>query len=235
MSDNPPAGKQADNALDATQVAVYLQQNPDFFHDQLGILENLSIPHPSGNAISLLSKQLELFRSKNQALEEKLTALIDIAKENDISINRMHELTLALMEAKTIEDVVANLEKVLADCFLTDFVALRVINDSNDEAGNPFFIDRKDDNLQHFSAELMSNKPNCGPPTLTQARFLFGQQAPEVKSCAIIPMIFTELEGLIVIGSRDESRFHYSLGDLFLTQMGEVIGTRLISVLACER
>ncbi|MEO1898802.1 MAG: DUF484 family protein, partial [Methylococcales bacterium] len=50
MSDNPPAGKQADNAPDAAQVAVYLQQNPDFFHDQLGILENLSIPHPSGNA-----------------------------------------------------------------------------------------------------------------------------------------------------------------------------------------
>jgi uncharacterized protein YigA (DUF484 family) len=60
---------------------------------------------------------------------------------------------------------------------------------------------------------------------------LFGDVAPEVKSCAIIPMAFTEMEGLLAIGSRDESRFHYSMGGLFLTQMSEVIGTRLIALM----
>jgi hypothetical protein len=44
-------------------------------------------------------------------------------------------------------------------------------------------------------------------------------------------MTFTRLEGLLAIGSRDESRFHYSMGSLFLTQMSEIIGTRLISLL----
>ena len=231
MSDQHQAVEQSKSELAPAQVEAYLQKHPEFFHDHLGLLENLSIPHPSGNAVSLVSKQLELFRSKHHELENQLNALIEIARENDVSFSRMHELTLALMEAKTIEEVNTNLEKVFADCFLTDFVALRVIKDNNDSA-SPFFINPADDNLQHFSNELSSNKSNCGRPTLAQAQFLFAEHALEVKSCAIIPMTFTELEGIIAIGSRDESRFHYSMGDLFLTQMAEVIGTRLIAILA---
>jgi uncharacterized protein YigA (DUF484 family) len=44
-------------------------------------------------------------------------------------------------------------------------------------------------------------------------------------------MLFTELEGLLAIGSVDEHRFHASMGHLFLTQMSEVIATRLIALL----
>jgi uncharacterized protein YigA (DUF484 family) len=218
-------------SLNAKQVENYLHEHPEFFHDHLNLLENLSIPHPSGGAISLISKQLEIFRSRHHELENQLNGLIDIARENDTSFGRMHELTLALMEAKNIEDVVSNLDKVFADCFLTDFSALRIIKNNVDSTVSDFFVDTDDENLQFFDRELSSNQPKCGKPTLAQARFLFGDVATEVKSCAIIPMSFTKLEGLIAIGSREESRFHYSMGNLFLTQMGEVIGTRLIAIL----
>ncbi len=217
--------------LNAEQVEDYLHEHPDFFHNHLKLLENLSIPHPSGGAVSLISKQLEIFRSKHHELENQLNALIDIARENDTSFGRMHELTLALMEAKNIEDVASNLDKVFADCFLTDFSALRIIKNNVDSTVSDFFVDTDDENLQFFDRELSSNQAKCGKPTLAQAQFLFGDVATEVKSCAIIPMSFTKLEGLIAIGSREESRFHYSMGNLFLTQMSEVIGTRLIAIL----
>lgn len=217
--------------LTTEQVADYLKQNPDFFHNHIGLLEHLSIPHPSGNAISLISKQLEIFRIKHQELENQLTALIQIAKDNDTSFNRMHELSLALIEADTIEDLVANLDKVFSDCFLTDFSAIRIIKDNYDSAIGGVFINSNDENLVHFSELLQSNQSKCGRPTLAQAKFLFGDVASEVKSCAIIPMSYTQLEGLIAIGSRETTRFHYSMGNLFLTQMSEIIGTRLISML----
>jgi uncharacterized protein YigA (DUF484 family) len=70
---------------------------------------------------------------------------------------------------------------------------------------------------------------------LRQAKVLFGDAALEVKSCAIIPMNFTELDGILAIGSREEDRFQYSMGNLFLTQMSEIIGTRLISLLRQSR
>lgn len=223
--------EQYSSGLDEQQVADYLRQHPDFFHGHLGLLESMHIPHPSGNAISLIAKQLELFRARHQEQENQLTALIDIARENDAAFNRMHELTLAMLEANSLEDAVANLSEVLAECFLTDFVAIKIIKQvENSPIGN-LFVEANDANLKHFAVELANNQPKCGRPTLAQARFLFGDAAAEVRSCAIIPMSFTRLEGILAIGSRDEARFHYSMGSLFLTQMSEIIGTRLITLL----
>jgi len=213
------------------QVGDYLQQHPEFFQHHLDLLEKMHIPHPSGNAISLISKQLEIFRVKHQEQENQLTALIDIARDNDASINRMHELTLAMLEANSLEDAVANLNDVLAECFFTDFVAIKIIKHQVDSPINMLFVEPDDAGLKHFANELTSKQPKCGRPTLPQAQFLFGDAATEVRSAAIIPMLFTQLEGLIAIGSRDEARFHYSMGSLFLTQMSEIIGTRFISLL----
>ncbi|WP_020483736.1 DUF484 family protein [Methylomonas sp. MK1] len=217
--------------LTEAHVKAYLQDHPEFFQNHLDLLEKMHIPHPSGNAISLISKQLEIFRAKHQEQENQLTALIDIARENDASFNRMHELTLAMLEANSLEDAVANLSEVLAECFFTDFVAIKIIKEQPLSPISNLFVGADDANLKHFSNELTTNQPKCGRPTLAQARFLFGDVAAEVRSAAIIPMVFTQLDGLLAIGSRDESRFHYSMGSIFLTQMSEIIGTRLISLL----
>ena len=91
----------------------------------------------------------------------------------------------------------------------------------------------KDDfgNLDDFLQIITLNQPKCGRPTLNQARLLFGDDALQVKSSAIIPLAFTELEGVIAIGSCQEDRFHATMGHMFLTQMSEIVGTRLISLL----
>ncbi len=214
------------------QVERYLQSNPEFFHDHLSLLEELSIPHPSGEAVSLISKQLELFRNKHRELENQLEALIEIARENDTSLNRMHELTLAMLEARTLDDILDNLNQVLSECFLTDFVSLKIIKDNPDSAINHVFVAPDDPVLLHFSRELAGNTPHCGHLSLPQAQFLFPGSVGEVKSCAIIPMAFTQIEGILAIGSRDENRFHYSMGHLFLTQISEIVGTRLIALLS---
>jgi uncharacterized protein YigA (DUF484 family) len=219
------------SALTAEEVEAYLQQHPEFFNEHLNLLEKMSIPHPCGDAVSLILKQLEIFRSKHHEQESQLTALIEIARENDTSVNRMHKLSLALLDAATLEEAIANLDLVLSEYFLTDFVAVRIIKQNPGSALANLFIEPDSDALKAFSKELGSNQPQCGRPTLAQAKVLFGDAALEVKSCAIIPMRFTELDGLLAIGSRQEGRFHYSMGHLFLTQMAELIGTRLISLL----
>ena len=70
-------------ALSAAQIEEYLEHHPDFFNEHLNLLEQLSIPHPSGTAVSLISKQLEIFRTKYQELENQLNTLIEIARSND--------------------------------------------------------------------------------------------------------------------------------------------------------
>ena len=220
------------NELSSVAVEAYLKKHPEFFHEHLELLEHISIPHPSGDAVSLISKQLELFRNRHHEMETQLNGLIEIARDNDNSANKMHELTLAVLEADTLDTAIENLNVVLAECFLTDFFAVRIISsDKHNTALADLFVDPESEQLTHFITELNSNQANCGRPTLAQARFLFGENALEVKSCVIIPMAYTEIEGLVAIGSRDEDRFHYSMGHLFLTQMSEIIGTRFTALL----
>jgi len=217
--------------LTSTQVEQYLREHPEFFNEHLHLLEQMRIPHPSGVAVSLISKQLEIFRAKHQELENQLTELIEIARENDTSYVRMHKLTLALLDSKTIEEAVENLEIVLSEYFLTDFVAIRVIKHQPDSTIANLYIDPDSEDLKQFNKELSSNQPTYGRPTLSQAKFLFGDAALEVKSYAIMPMMFIDLEGFLAIGSREDGRYHFSMGSLFLTQIGEIVGTRLISLL----
>jgi uncharacterized protein YigA (DUF484 family) len=218
--------------VEANDVESFLQDNPDFFSEHLELLEKISIPHPSGNAISLVSKQLELFRNRHHEMENELNVLIDIARNNDDSANKMHELTLAVLEADTLGVAIANLDKVLKECFLTNFFAVKIISEEPEGIAIPnVFMDAENEGLTHFAKELSSNHSSCGRPTLAQAEFLFGSQALEVQSCAIIPMSFLEIEGIIAIGSRNKDRFSREMGRLFLTKISEIVGTRFISLL----
>jgi diaminopimelate epimerase len=218
--------------LSEIQVARYLQKHPEFFNGHLHLLEQIHIPHPSGNAVSLISKQLEIFRSRHHELESQLTELIDIARDNDTSILRMHKLALALLDAASLPMAVRNLNIVLSEYFLTDFVAVRIIQEEACPDLPDLCVPQQSEQLLPFSKELSSQEPSCGRPTLAQARALFGEaDAADIKSCAIIPMIFTELQGLLAIGSREEGRFAKDMGNLFLKQMSELVGTRFIALL----
>jgi uncharacterized protein YigA (DUF484 family) len=216
--------------LTEEQIELYLRQHPNFFHNHLELLEQISIPHPSGSAVSLISKQLEIFRNRHHEQEKQLTALIEIARDNDTSFNRLHELTLSMLDADSLESVIANLDRVIKEAFLTDFVSLKIFMENAESPIANLFVCPENPALKHFESLLEKNLPTCGHPTLDQAEFLFDENALDVKSCAFIPLLFPEFKGVFAIGSRQKDRFHYSMGNLFLTQMGEIVGTRLVSL-----
>lgn len=223
------------NALTSDQVADYLRANPEFFSDHLELLEDILIPHPSGNAVSLISKQLEILRNRNQEMETQLASLIEIAKSNDTSFNRMHKLTLALLETSTLEEAVASLEEVLSGYFMTDFVAVRIITSKPDAALPHLFLEPDSAEMEQFLPILAADQPKCGRPTLAQAKVLFGAAALEVQSAAIIPMRFADMSGVLAIGSRSNERFHYSMGSFFLTHMSEIISARFLSLFSQKK
>jgi uncharacterized protein YigA (DUF484 family) len=213
-------------------IVDYLSHHPEFFHEHLDLLESMTIPHPSGTATSLITKQLELSRSKYRELKTELNALIEIAKDNDTSSNRMHELTLALVKSQNVEEVVSNIDNVFSDCFLTDFSSVHIIRENADKLNKDIFVKPNAKGLTHFEKLFEDNQSICGEPTKSQAMFLFGAEiAGEIKSCAIIPLSSSGLKGIVAIGSKDETRFHYSMGNLFLTQMSETISSRLKTLL----
>ncbi|MGR9105383.1 MAG: DUF484 family protein [Gammaproteobacteria bacterium] len=213
--------------ISAEQVHSYLADHPDFFVEHEKLLEVLSVPHPTGAAISLIERQLAIYRDKNKKLQQQLNNLLRIARDNEQLLHRMHKLTLALLDAEDLEGAIAALQGVLHEQFKVEYVAVRIVRNKSSAALAELFVPVSDPRLRSFRNIFASRRPKSGAPTIEQASFLFGDNAPEIRSCAIIPFFPADTVGILGIGSQNRKRFLPTMGHLFLTRIGEMIGYRL--------
>jgi uncharacterized protein len=213
--------------VSAEQVRAYLAKHPEFFIEHEDLLEILYLPHPSGAAVSLIERQLAIYREKNKKIQHQLDNLVQIARDNERLFQKMHKVTIALMEAADVESAVAGLEWVLHDHFRADVVSVRLVQDNNTSALTELFVPARDARLASFRKIFDSRRPKCGRPRPDQAAFLFGDNAGQVRSCAIIPFAAADTPGLLGIGSYQGERFLPSMGHMFLTRVGEMLGYRL--------
>jgi len=55
--------------LDSTDVFDYLMTHPEFFQEFPAVLQDISLKHESGSAISLIELQIKGLREKNRQLD----------------------------------------------------------------------------------------------------------------------------------------------------------------------
>jgi uncharacterized protein YigA (DUF484 family) len=67
-------------ALDPSQVADFLSNNPEFFEDRDALLLSMSLPHQQGGAVSLVEKQVALLRERNLETKKRLDEFVRAAK-----------------------------------------------------------------------------------------------------------------------------------------------------------
>jgi uncharacterized protein YigA (DUF484 family) len=220
-----------EGSIEAADVEAYLRRHPDFFERNLELLEVLKVPHPCGGAVSLISRQIERLRDKNRRLQLQLNDIVQIARDNDNLHQRTHQLTLTLLDAVTVEDALGGLKWGLHQYFQADFVAVRLFGPRFETPLANLYMARDSAAVDALAVFLESGQPCCGRPDAEQAILLFGRDAPEVLSHALVPLQHAGLRGLLAIGSRDPERFQPGLGFLFLTQLGEVVSARLAGLL----
>jgi uncharacterized protein YigA (DUF484 family) len=140
------------------------------------------------------------------------------------------------MGAETLEQAITCLTDQLRSNFSSDFVSLQIIMDSQTESILPsrgmrdLAVSPDSEGLKLFASIIETNQPQCGQAEPEQLQFLFPDHAKEVASCAIIPIQHKGFVALMSIGSRDENRFSYNAGIMFLTQMAELVGMRFSSL-----
>jgi len=222
-----PHSIKKDHDVDYEQaLADYLSENPEYFSRHPELLANLRIPHPRGNAISLIEKQLESLRQQNQQYKTQLAELISIARSNELLEQRFHRLTLALIDAATLDEVLNALEDELHDEFGADAVEIRLadsefLNDLNEQA-----------DLKPLQQAIEEHRILCGPLNENQRQYLFSGQTDTALSAALLPLYAGELSGLLAIGSRDKQRFLPDMGTDFLTRLSNIVSKTLEVV--CE-
>ncbi len=217
--------------LDPIDVATYLRTHPEFFQQQLELLEVLKIPHACGDAVSLVAKQVEVLREKNRKLQLQLNEIVHIARDNDAVFRRIHDLTLVLLDARSIDDALASLRWILHEAFQAEFSTLRVFSPQPATGVADLFAASDSAELEPIRPILEAGVPVCGEPSRDKARCLFDQAAEEVSSYALIPLRHAGLKGFLAIGSRCAQRFQTGMGNFFLAQMGEIVASRLAELL----
>lgn len=207
-------------------VSQYLLEHTDFLVRHPEILMSLELPHHSGDAVSLIERQVEQLRALNQKLSKQLNQLIRVATDNEALMHRLHELTLELM---AIDDLSAFFER-LCDALLEEFSA-DILNvtliDLEVKAGRntPLFnVEREDPEFQQFLPHLEKGETVCGRLNRNKLDFLFRHRSQWVESSALVPL---GDYGMIAIGSSDPARFYPGMGTLFLDLLARAVTLKL--------
>lgn len=211
-------------------VARYLQHNPDFFERHQPLLGRLRLPHArSGSTISLVERQVEVLREKHVALEQKLGEFVQVARSNDAIADRMHRFTRRLLRAGSRDAALQNIEAGLRQDFDSFNSVLLLIGSEATSADERFLrmVPLDDPRLKSFESLFTSGKPRCGQVRDSQREMLFGAEANDIGSLALVPLGDHGSLGLLALGSNDRDRFHPGMSTEFLGRLAELISDAL--------
>jgi uncharacterized protein YigA (DUF484 family) len=224
MTTREARGLPAANAEEET-VARYLQHNPDFFERQQALLARLRLPHSrGGSTISLVERQIEVMRERHAALEAKLAELVRVARDNDAIAERFHRFARRLLRATSRQAALDEIEASLRDDFDAFHSVLLLVGAPQESAQRfPRAIAADDPNLKSFESLFASAKPRCGQVRDSQREFLFGSDANDIGSVALVPLGEKGSMGLLALGSTERDRFHPGMSTEFLGRMADLI------------
>lgn len=234
MSETTAKPKAADQA-EETKVIEYLQKNPDLLMSYPGIFSELSIPHQTHGATSLVERQLKILREENKTLKKNLDELINIARDNEELNQRFHRLALELINTDQLHEVLAMVQDQVQTFFYTDFVCFKFLPGISDK-DNPLdthYLDADSGIVETVTPWLEKREPVCGNQDDEVNRALFGDNI-KIESSALVPLYHTTELGLLCLGSVSKDRFNKDMGTIFLQQLGELVSTRLKGLLTRE-
>lgn len=207
--------------LDERAIAQYLADNPDFFSRHEDVLLKLQLRHASGQAVSLIEKQVSALRERNTELRHKLNLLLANARDNDRLFEQSKRLVLALMESEELGDLVDALYYAFDKDFAIPFSSLVLFEQPSQPTNVTYRPLREAEVI--LGRNLLANRAVSGGLNQESLAFLFGREHKNIGSAAMVPLYYNRLMGAFALGHPDPNHFQSGMGTLFLTHIGEVL------------
>jgi uncharacterized protein len=220
-------------AIDEASVASYLAATPEFFDRHAQLLAKIRLPDARGGAstVSLLERQIEVLRERARQLERKVKDFVDVARENDALGTRVLAMARRLIAAPDRAAAITAIEAALREDFDAgqSVLVLSAARAPQGIAESRFLrvVPANAPELRSFETLFNSGKPRCGQLRDSQREFLFGCDATEVGSVALVPLGSKGSLGLLACGSNDSQRFNPTMSTDFLAHIGELIAAAL--------
>ena len=219
--------------VDEAAVASYLAATPEFFDRHAQLLAKIRLPDTRSGAstVSLLERQVEVLRERNRELERKVKDFVEVARENDVLGTRVLAMARRLIAAKDHASAIAAIESALREEFGAgqSVLVLTALRAPQGLAESRFLriVPAEAAELRSFDTLFSAGKPRCGQLRDSQREFLFGGDAGEIGSVALVPLGGKAGIGLLACGSHDNQRFNPTMSTDFLAHIGELIAAAL--------
>lgn len=214
--------------LRAEQVETYLRAHPDFFLNRDNLLAEITLPHESGSAISLLERQVRILRERSIESRHTLNALLENAKYNDQLFNVTRALVLALLMEDDVSRIASATEANLGTQPGIDACSVILFDTDNLHDAQDARVESTEFLTLHFPNLLRERRTQCRPITKDLAGFLFPQDGGGMRSAALCPIGRERMLGVLAIGNKAQDYFNTELDTLFLDFIGEVLESVLI-------
>ncbi|MDX1539425.1 DUF484 family protein [Arsukibacterium sp.] len=208
MNDNLAQDKEA---IAASVVLDYLQDHPEFFQQYPQLLQQMRLPHQQRGSVSLVERQLELQRTKIAALEDDITRLMSVARQNEHIFHALNTLHLSLLHKPSLDDAEQALQQFAQS--MPQVHACRLIclqPDSSAISQYQLLVSRR----------LSSDKVYLGRLNKEEQQPLFGES---IHSVALLQIGSGPGLALLAFGSEQDDHFQPGMDRLFIRHLAELL------------
>lgn len=216
------------SAVTAEQVAQYLQENPEFFINRDNLLTEITLPHESGKAISLLERQVTILRERSIESRHTLNVLMENAKYNDQLFNVTRALILALLAESEVSQIASATEANLNTQPGIDASSVILFSAEDLHNVDNARIESADFLQDNFPTLIRDRKTICKNIEKSTAKLLFPNSGASIRSVALCPIGKDRMLGVLAIGNKAQDYFNADLDTLFLDFIGEVLESIII-------
>lgn len=200
-------------------VHQYLLENPSFFQRHPDLLTKIRLPHAQRGTVSLVDRQLEQHRERVRALEEDITHLLSMARQNEHLFYAFNQLHLDLAMAHTfsqIRDALSAFGQTMPRVHACTFYKL-----SNDSMGEHFI------GLQlMLEHRLQGRQVYLGSLNKDEMATLFPSS---IQSVALLLISAADKpQALLAFGSEHSDHYQPSMDTFFLDQIAKLLAVTLL-------
>ncbi|MEQ1438826.1 DUF484 family protein [Fontimonas sp. SYSU GA230001] len=219
----------AESRLSERELVAYLKAHPDFLSRHPDLLEAIELRHKSGSAVSLIERQVDMLRAKNQRLEDRLKRLMDAARDNEARVLNTQRLARTLIRAPSLAAVAAGLLKSMREDFGIDevFVGIAAAHFKRHDIEGIHPIEADGRLARAYENFFRTRLIECGPIAADRALLLFPKAAKPILSAAVVPLEKEKSLGMLALGSADAQRFQPRQGKLFLELAADLVAASI--------
>lgn len=237
--------------IEDIDIIDYLKNHPDFFRQNPAVLTDMSLPHTSGNATSLVEKQVAILRERSIDARHKLGELFNRAKDNDFLFEKTQTLVLKLLKAKSPNELFKIVNTSFHKDFNVEFASILFILaepkslPSIIETQKPGIaaVKSSSDAKEHIGSFLQNQRASCGALRESEAIFLFNHNLsdkaslihsettssiPQSAAITVRELTLNSSKNInskliVSVGHLDGNHYNQDTGTLFLDYIADIL------------